>query len=56
MDTALGFGHRHALNAVHAGLVLQPEPRVLTFDEIDGLIQAALFGLAFFDDFELPAP
>ncbi len=56
MDATLGFGYRHALDAVHAGLVLQPEPRVFTLDEIDGLVQTTLFGLALFDDFELPAP
>ena len=55
VDPAAGFGGRHALDAVHAALVLQPAVDVLALDERDDFLDAAAAGVAEVEDVDLPA-
>ena len=55
VDAAARFGRRHALDAVHAALVLQPAVDALPFDERDDFLDPAGAAVAEVQDFEPPA-
>jgi len=55
VHAAFCLGGRHSLHSVHTGFLFQAGPRVLALDEIDRLVETALFGLSLFDDFKLPS-
>ena len=55
MDSAAGFGRRHALHPVHAGFVFQPCIDIAASDARDQFAQAAQFAPLLLDDVERPA-
>src|SRR5262249_35476427 len=55
MNAALRFGHRHALNAVPAGLELEPGIRPAAVHFGDDFLVAAAVSRALRDDLDLPA-
>src|SRR5471032_3531059 len=55
VDTALGFGFRHALHAMGAGLEFQLAIDMLTLDPGNDLFIAAVLTLVLREDFHSPA-
>src|SRR5690606_32500933 len=55
MDPALGFGLRHALHTVRAGLEFQPGVYALAFDPGDHLAVATVLAGIFREDLDTPA-
>lgn len=55
VDTALGFGLRHALHAVRARLELELAVHALAFDAGDDFLVAAVLAFVLGEDFQAPA-